>query len=271
MDRYNRRIRELDVDSCDLTTLIGKLDGDNLKFYPDGKAKTFHGLTCIAWVDRESGLFRNLCELQNRIRRELEKAGLDQHFAFLEPESLHMTICDIEAGPTPVRVNRLDDRISQIQRAFTFWHGIPPSVTAQIRGLGLGRTITALVRFDGVLESELEAVLRMEGRIKSAAQVDIRDFTGHISLAYLVQHPGDHISEIKRVLLNCAEYGSEPFTFSQFDLTYFTDMHEFIPILTIDLKDRTLRAHDNNIQMIKTVTLLLRAVTLLHRETPSAR
>jgi hypothetical protein len=271
LDRYNRRIRELDIRSCDVTNLKRNPGGDNLKFYPDGEAKTFHGLTCIAWVDRESGLFRKLCELQDRIRKELEKAGLNHLFAFLAPESLHMTICDIEAGPNPVRVNKLGDRVTQIQRAFSSWREIPRSVTAQIRGLGLGRTITALVRFDGELGSELEAVLRIEGRIKSAAQVDIRDFTGHISLAYLVQHPGDHIGEIRRVLLDCAEYGSHAFTFSRFDLTYFTDMHEYIPIMTIDLENRDLRAHDNNIQMIKTVTLLLRAVTRLCREPASSK
>lgn len=261
LDKYNRRIRELDIDSCDVTNLKVKLDGDNLKFYPDGEAKTFHGLTCIAWVDRESDLFRNLCELQDRIRRELEKAGLDRYFAFLEPESLHMTICDIEAGPTPIRVNKLDDRIAQIQQAFGSWREIPPSITARIRGLGLERTITALVRFDGELEPELEAILRMEGRIKNATRVDVRDFTGHISLAYVIQHPGDRAGEIKRVLLDCAEYGPETFTFSQFDLAYFTDMHEYIPFVTIDLENCDLRSHTSNIQMVKTVTLLQRTIT----------
>ncbi len=39
------------------------------------------------------------------------------------------------------------------------------------------------------------------------------------------------------------------FTFSQFDLTYFTDMNEFIPIMTIDLENRDVMTHSSNIQI----------------------
>jgi hypothetical protein len=164
-----------------------------------------------------------------------------------------MTVCDIEASPTPIRVKQLDDRIAQIQEAFISWREIPQKVTAQIRGLGLKQTITALVRFDDELESELEEILGIERKIKEATKVNVRDFTGHISLAYFVQYPGNCISDIKRTLLDCEKYEPEMFTFSQFDLTYFTDMNEYIPIMTIDLENRDLRSHNSNIQTLKTV------------------
>jgi hypothetical protein len=201
---------------------------------------------------------------------EFKKAGLEHFFAFLEPESFHMTVCDIEAGPTPIRVKKLDARMTQVQEAFSSWSEIPKKVTAQIRGLGLKQTITALVRFDGELESELDEILCIESKIKKATQENVREFTGHISLAYFVQYPGNCIGDIKRILLDCEKYEPEMFTFSQFDLTYFTDMNEYVPLMTIDLENRALRSHSDNIQMLKTVTLLLRAVTLLCKDTPSA-
>jgi hypothetical protein len=253
-----------------VTVLKGKLGENDPKFYPDGKAKAFHGLTCIAWIDRKSNLFHHLCELQDTIRREFERAGLENFFAFLEPESFHMTVCDIEADPTPIRVKKLDDRIAQLWEAFDAWHGIPREVTARVQGLGLKQTITALVRFDGELESELEKILCLEGKIKEATNVNVRDFTGHISLAYFVQYPGSCINGIKKILLDCERYESEIFTFPQFDLAYFTDMNEFIPVMTIDLENRDVRPHGDNIHMLKTVSLFFRAVTLLHRDSPPA-
>ena len=251
LDQYNDRLCERDIRSYDVTVLKGKLGENNPKFYPDGKAKAFHGLTCIAWIDRKSNLFHNLCELQDTIRREFEKAGLARFFTFLKPESFHLTVCDIEAGSTPIRVKKLYARITQIREAFDSWHEIPKEVTAQIRGLGLNQTITALVRFDGELESELEKILCLEGKIKETTRVNVREFTGHISLAYFVQYPGSCINEIKKILLNCAKYEPEIFTFSQFDLTYFTDMNKFIPIMTINLENRDIRRHSSNIQIMR--------------------
>ena len=186
LDQYNDRICKLDIGSYDVSVLQGKLGENDPKFYPNGKTKTFHGLTCIVWIDRKSDLFHNLCELQNTIKREFAKAGLESLFSFLKPESFHLTICDIEAGSAPVLVGKLNARIAQIREAFNSWHEIPKEVTTRVRGLGLSQTITALVRFDGQLESELEKVLFLERKMKEATGVNVREFTGHISLAYFV-------------------------------------------------------------------------------------
>lgn len=63
LDTYNARLQERDICAYDVTTLKGKLGSHNLKFYPDGEAKSFHGLTCIAWVDRQSSLWQKLRSL----------------------------------------------------------------------------------------------------------------------------------------------------------------------------------------------------------------
>jgi len=109
-------------------------------------------------------------------------------------------------------------------------------VTSLIKGIGLKQTITALVRFDSAPE-ELEKVLAMECKIKQATGENFRDFAGHVSLAYLVQHPGDDVDRIRQILLPYEERVLGEFAFSQFDLTYFTDMNTYVPILTINLEN----------------------------------
>jgi hypothetical protein len=236
------------------------------KFYPTGEAKSFYGLTCVAWVHHGSELFRNLCVLQNTIREELRKAGLDRVFSFLVPESFHMTICDIEAGPEPIRVRKFDTCMTQIQEAFHHI-GVQGKMTGQVCRMGLSSTITALVEFT---EEELRTVLDLEKTIKSTAHVNVRDFAGHISLAYFVQDPGSHMSAIKSILLECEKsYAPEEFTFSQVDFTYFTDMNEYIPVLTIDMEKGTvLPPYVDNIQIIKILSPLLKATTLLQKYPP---
>ena len=73
-------------------------------------------------------------------------------------------------------------------------------------------------------------------------------------------------------LYMAAQYviGIWEFHVNDLDPELIRDMNEYIPILTIDLENRDLRSHSSNVQMVKTVALLLRAVTLLHKETPFA-
>ncbi len=255
LTRYNERLEKRDIRSYD-----GKFGPSTLKFYPTGETKSFHGLTCIAWVHQASELFQNLCTIQNTMREALRKAGLDHFFSFLVPESFHMTICDLDATPEPIRIRKIDHRITQVQEAFHHI-GIQENVTGHIRRIGLNSTITALVEFT---EEHLRTILDIEETIKRKTHVNVRDFVGHISLAYVVQNPGSNIHTIKNILLECENrYVPEEFTFSQVDFTYFTDMNEYIPLLTLDLeKGSVSEPYVNNIQLIKTVSLLLRATPL---------
>ena len=210
------------------------------KFYPNGDAKPFYGLTCIARIEPESDLFGKLCDLQERFREEFEQARLGSLFTFLTPESFHMTVCDIDADPDPTQI-QLDDRIEQVQKAFD-QIGKPEKVTSLVRGIGLKQTITALVRFDHNPE-ELEKVRAMELKIKKATGKNVRDFTGHVSLAYLVQHPGDDTHKIKEILFPYEKSAFGEYVFSQVELTRFKDMNTYTPLLTIDLKSGTVTCH----------------------------
>jgi len=225
----------------------------NKKFNPNGNPKPFYGFTCIAWVGQESRLFQELCNLQNIFRKEFQNTGLGNVFSFLKPESFHMTICDINASPNPGRC--LDRKIvKSVEDAFhRIWiQEIQGKVISLIRGIGLQTTIAALVRFDS--ESELQKVYSIEREIKESTGVNVRDFAGHISLAYFVQHPGDKIDTVKDILLPYEETILDEFTFSQFDLTYFTDMNTYFPILTFNLENGKVTDHDSNLKNISRLT-----------------
>lgn len=232
------------------------------KFDPDGSTKPFYGLTCIAWIDQKSELFRRSCDLQKTFMKEFEEAGLGDTFAFLRPESFHMTICDINASSDSSRC--LDRRIIEtVQGAFNRI-GAPGKVTSQIRGIGLKRTITALVKFSDELELKKvfsmeheikEPILNMDSEIKQSTCVRVRDFAGHVSFAYCVQDLGEEDAErIRKILLPYKDQDLGEFTFSQFDLTYFTDMNTYISILTINLEDGKVTHHASNTKILKNIS-----------------
>lgn len=233
---YNERIGKRRV-----ATWVPPQDVPGIKFYSDGNAKPLYGSTCIAWIEQESDLFRRLCDLQETIREGVEQAGLGGIYAFLEPESFHMTVCDIDSSPDPTQIP-IDDRIEQVRGAFERMKK-PGKVTTLIKGIGLQQAIAALVRFDRD-PGELDKVLAMERGIKQATGEDVREFTGHISIAYLVQRPGEAINKIKEILLPYEDRVFGEFSFSQLDLTYFCDMNTYVPVLTVDLRDGTATYHD---------------------------
>ncbi|MBN1565717.1 MAG: DUF1868 domain-containing protein [Anaerolineae bacterium] len=242
---YEHRLDRYAIHTVDPPRLDAILAG-GWKFHPDGTVKPYYGFTCIAWVDQASTLYATLCKLQQTLKMKFDATGAGHVFSFLRPDSLHMTICDIEASPTPL-THDLDTRLQQGQTAFEAI-GAAGSVTAQIRGIGLHSTITALVRFADA--AELRKVLAMEQHIKDATQMDVRQFTGHISLAYMVQPPGDHFAAIKDILL-AHDTALGDFTFSAFDLTYFPHMNEYNPLLTLDLATGQITRHEDTITTLK--------------------
>jgi hypothetical protein len=245
---YEARLRDRDIGASSGPTPA------RYKFEPDGNTKPFYGLTCIAWVGQGSELFRKLCDLQGRLRKELEEAGLGYVFAFLEPESFHMTICDIVVSPNPIQTRHADVLIRQSQAAFA-QIGKPGQVISQVRGIGLKSTLTALVRFDR--ELELKKVLAIEHEIKQsigqsinadltdlAQSVSFRPFAGHISLAYCVREPGaKNVGRIKEILLQYDKDIGE-FAFAQFDLVCFAHMNAYTPVLTMNLENGQVTRHN---------------------------
>ena len=247
-DEYNEQLQERDLRSYDVR-ILKDIELNNPKFESNGTIKPFYGLTCIAWIDQQSELFRKLCDVQKSFQKGFEQAGLGDIFAFLEPESFHMTICDINASSDPSHI-QLDTRIEQVQEAFE-QIGTPGCVISQVQGIGLKRTITALVRFTSA--QELKKVLDIEQKIKGATNTDVRSFVGHISLAYFVQYPGERIRAIKDILLPYDKKRLGEFVFSQVDLTCFTNMNNFTPLLTTNLTDGTITHYDSNLKNLKSI------------------
>ncbi|GEM_PF-291153 len=209
------------------------------RFSPDTTIKPFYGLTTIAWVRPESGLHKKLVQLQKQIGGDLAAEGFDKKFAFLEPSSFHMTIADID--PSKVEYPQTDKlipgqvahRIRDAKKAFQTI-GAPGQVKANVRGIGFTGVITALVRFK---PNELTKVLRMESAIQSATNTEVRKFTGHISLAYFVD-PDTTENELRRIIEILKKYQNRSlggFTIESFDLTSFSDMNHFTPLVTRDL------------------------------------
>lgn len=85
----------------------------------------------------------------------------------------------------------------------------------------------------------------MERLIKLSTRVDARSFMGHINLAYFVQQPRTKIKLIKEILLPYENKVISDFSFAKFDLVYFSNMNNYQPILTLDLRDGKLIHHQN--------------------------
>ncbi len=151
-----------------------------------------------------------------------------------------MTLCDIVASPIPIQSQKAAEYVDKIEKAFSS-AAKTEAVTCQIQGIGIASTLSALARFEK--EDQLRKVISLEQRIKDAAHVNVRNFTGHISLAYLVSNPGKAANRIIEILYahSNAIFGS--LTFSQFDLTSFTDMNTFIPLLSINFEDNQIIQH----------------------------
>lgn len=237
---YENRLLIREVNPNDQATYPMKIDLEHIKFSSNGKIKPYYGLTCITWINRKSDLYQELCTVQSSIQAELSKKGIGQIFFFLEPTSFHMTICDITARPIALDSTEIQRGCDQVLRAFSKEPKMD-TVTSYVQGLGLKSTITALVRFKQ--ESELQKVLHLEREIKQATRVNLRNFLGHITLAYCVTPPDAELEIILRILHSYHDHFFGEFPFSEFDLTYFTDMNTFIPLVTINFEDSQITNH----------------------------
>jgi hypothetical protein len=243
--KYETRLQERAMLSA--AEMMRLDDGDfvNLKFTREGKIKPIYGLTCITWVTAGSLLFQQLCNVKTALRNALTEAGLEQFFTFLEPASYHMTICDISASSTPLTLEAVETTQTQIQSTFADSRKTA-CINAQVHGIGLTSTITALVHFPR--ESELIKVLRLENKIKQATGTNERDFLGHITLAYGIKAPKNQIKQIRKILTTFRAYRFGEFKISTFDLTCFIDMNTFVPLTTVNFEAGQVENHPNSKQ-----------------------
>lgn len=243
----------------------------NDKVAQDGSFEPFYGFACIAWIERESNIYQPLCNLQNEIKKsKLEKTKLEDFFTFLAPESFHITICDINASTNPGRCfdKRIIDKVEAAMKDIR----IPTEVSAKIQGIGLKRTIAPLVKFDNNekslkeiygIEKKIKVPIReLEDEIKQSLNVKMRDFAGHISLAYCFRDPEKEKKtgeEIRTILRSYENSNWGEFTFSKIHLTYFIDMNTYIPMLTHYLKSGEVIRHNAVIKMLESFINQFRA------------
>lgn len=241
---YNARLQEREILLSAKNYLDAKIDLGNLKFSPEGEIKPFFGLTCVTWVDPASELYQKLSTVQISIQTEFARAGIDHIFFFLEPASFHMTLCDITAQSTPLAKSEVEMIRGQIQDAFTERETMAP-VQAQARGIGLTSVISISVRFEQ--ESELQKVLHLENLIKQASHVNVRNFSGHITLAYCVDSLDTELNTIQKILQPYQGQNFGELVFSEFDFAYFTDMNTYIPLSTVHFQSGQIKNHPKQI------------------------
>lgn len=243
LDQYEDRLHEREIHSGLEPDRNDKIEPNNLKFASSGEIKPYYGFTCIAWIDPETQLHENLWKAQKAIQAEFERAGIAHYFPIVDPASFHMTICDISARSTPYTNQEAQVICSQIRDLSL--DGLKVEViSAKVRGIGLKSTISALVHFES--ELELQKVLHLEHLIKQATQVNIRNFTGHITLAYCVNQLRNRFGEVLAILQSWQNFDFGEITFSSFDLTCFTNMNTYIPLATIHIEPGQIENHPNH-------------------------
>ena len=195
---YQKRLDSQTVDYFNLSKLIGHLGKDNLKFNQDGSVKPYYGITCITRISRPSNIFDKIIDFQQWLQSGLLRLQFDDCFSFLDPNSLHMTVCDIAEQSQPLELNAVYERIENTKTAFGSFKHIK-LVQSHLSGLGMdcGLYIPVLFRTD----CELGKVLQMEAIIKRHNAVDVRNFLGHIGLAYFVKSPFKFVQW--RIILKC--------------------------------------------------------------------
>ncbi len=79
------------------------------KFEPDGAAKPLFGFTLVQWIDPGTDLFARLLDVRTDLAQSLgrpwvdaegmSRDGIARRFAFLPPETYHLTIYDLVVEP----------------------------------------------------------------------------------------------------------------------------------------------------------------------------
>ena len=235
-----------------LQNFSGQSLGDlSHKFNPDGTANAIYGLTIVAFIEPESLLYRNMCELQNRIEAALDSAGVGVVFSMLDPLSFHITLCDIVASRAPLDPVELQGAVETARELFPKL-GNNSKLSCQLTGLGVDMSLVMLAEF--ATESSLKQCLNLEKQLKQGFKVDERAFLGHVSLAYFVQSPEAQLYRINQALAPFSEETLGEFTFNKISLCHFKDMNTYTPLISFDLLDGRVDDHAINLQTFTLAT-----------------
>ena len=155
------------------------------KFTPDGAVLPFPGNTIICHIDRNSVAYSALVALQS----ELKSGPFGQHFTFLPPESLHMTVFQGISGrngplPEAVSSGTQRDEVSRILLDRIGGLCLPGRFRVAPRGLFAGHSVT----LEGATPGDEAELRRVRTLLRDPTGLGGRDFdtyTFHTTLSYL--------------------------------------------------------------------------------------
>jgi len=232
-------------------------------FFEDGDFKPFYGLTCITKINKGTGISNALAEIQERLRYEIadvlkgegiikDDSELNRYCRFLSPDSFHMTVRDIDPSDeyNPERKPfvgvvepQFNQRLTQVSRAFQRMEAQGP-ISAHIKGVKF-KDVSKLVNQQSVVigayvefvQGGREQIIKIGDMIQQQTGADVRPFPGHITLAYLLKHPGGKaFAKIEEILNRYADISISDFLIDTVDFTYFASMDNFVTVLSKDFK-----------------------------------
>ena len=83
------------------------------KYDEEGKAKPFQGLSLVTFLNPQSAVFQNLKAVTERLRRDYQDADIEDSFAFLPPDTWHITIADLVVTDDRRIQNHVVEQITQ--------------------------------------------------------------------------------------------------------------------------------------------------------------
>jgi hypothetical protein len=202
------------------------------KFHDNGSPRLFPGCTWVSTLDRKTWLFKALKEAQRILREEFPRLG--RHYAFLPPESFHMTVLD---GLSPHNGINLDENLSvweasieevvqKVKRSTIDLK--PPPI--RLRFKGFSDTLTT-----SLFEDNFDDLRQWCRKVSEVTGIPVRDgYEFHITIAYLQWPLGRSVELIRdlaearvRITSVLSGVGESPLDLPR--LCRFNDMFGFHP------------------------------------------
>lgn len=209
------------------------------KFAPDGRVLPFPGTTIVCHVPPESDTHRLLVALQ----ADLKAAPFAEHFTYLPPASLHMTLFDLSnelRRGTPAWPKGIADTAS--------WPEVSDVLAARLEGLNLPRFAPKATTLFGGFSLILEGADPAQERSLRNARDTLRDKTRifrsdhesyvfHVTLAYplrfMPQDKAEAVTAFCRSRFETYASALSAITLGPAEMCDFNDMYAFTPRLTL--------------------------------------
>lgn len=175
------------------------------KYDTNGKVLPLPGFSIVTFLDPSSAAYHNLTELSAELRSAYKTKGINNTFAFLPPDTYHVTIADILVRPSDVQAQ---DIIEATNKSFEqlLNERLPP-LEFRLRSdvvVSAGVSVVALAepktKQDLDIVHHARDVLGANLRVVGIEMNPADKFIGHVSVAYFCggMNPADY-SKFKEV------------------------------------------------------------------------